>query len=372
MFARNPDRLPPLAGGRPRPRGPKKDGAARPARRAPVGSTPRPVAPAAPGELLVPAGPTRAATAPVLHGWVIEAPLAAGKQAEVFLVRPAVVGGASDERRYVAKAFRRRACDRTSWSPEEQQWRMLREVVALRLLECAPGCNTPRVVTFGTCLDPACLHGRPWYVMPHYEAGAMWQAGADGAADRWAEPYRGNVDRVLDIAASLAATLAAMHDGPRRIVHRDVTPANVFFGRVGGAPILGDLGNVSLAGFADRPVAATWSAPACWRPPELDRDDGHHFGPAGDVFMLGGLVYQALSGGRTLPPAGDWDGGSVHSRRAHTLRQDTQDPRILPVEALLERMLARDTRHRLPAREIARVCRAIRSLPTTGSADGAP
>lgn len=306
--------------------------------------------------------------APVIPGWVVDRMLGAGTQADVFAVRP--VGdepGRGAERHYVAKVYRRRGPDGTAWTAEEQQWRMLREVIALRLLESSGGCATPRVVTFGTCLAADCGADRPWYVMPHYEAGAMWRARAGGAGGEWAEPYRGNVDRVIEIAAVLATTLAAMHDRPRRVVHRDVTLANVLFAEVGGSPILADLGIALLDGFTDHPTVATWSTPGRWRPPELDSGDGYHLGPEGDVFMLGGLIYEALSGGRVLPPAADWDGGSVHRRPAHTLRQDSDDPRIVAVEALLERMLTRGLRQRLPAREVARVCRAIGELPRTAT-----
>lgn len=171
--------------------------------------------------------------------------------------------------------------------------------------------------------------------MPYYAGGAMWQRDAgrlDGAASgRWAEPYRGNVDRVLEIAAALATTLAAMHDSPRRVVHRDVTPGNVFFAEVGATPVLGDFGIACVDGFAERPGMVPRSAPSAWRPPELDVSNGYQLGPNGDVFMLGGLVYEALSGGRLLPPAVDWAGDSVHARPPHTLRQDSDDPRVTAV-----------------------------------------
>lgn len=313
----------------------------------------------------------RRATVPVLRGWVVEERIGAGRQAEAFAVRPAGhEGDRPDGRRFVAKLFRRRAEDGTRWGAEEQQWRLLREVVALRLLESTAGCNTPRVVTFGTCLGPDCPEERPWYVMPHYAAGAMWRDGAEGAPGGWAESYRGNVDRVLEIAAALATTLAAMHDRPRRIVHRDVTAENVFFAQAGGAPVLGDFGAARVDGFAARPTEAVGSDPTRWRPPELGVGlDADLHGPAGDVFMLGGLVYQALSGGRVLPPACHWDGACVHRRPEYTLTQDSDDPRVVAVEALLERMLARDPGYRLPAREIARMCRAIRGLPA-GVRDG--
>ena len=306
-------------------------------------------------------------TLPRLAGWVVEGRLAEGSQAELFLVRPAVEAAAApDGRAFVAKVFRRSGAAGAPCSVEAQQWRMLRAVVALRLLERAPGAGVPRVVTFSTRLDGPDGERRPWYVMPYYAGGAMWQGDPDGgssSAGHWAEPYRGNVDRVLEIAEALATTLAAMHDGRRRVVHRDVTPGNVFFAEAGGAPLLGDFGIALVYGVAEHPADTPRSEPWAWRPPELDARTGCDLGPSGDVFMLGGLVYQALSGGRLLPHAGDWESASVHERPEHTLRQDSDDPRVTAVEALLARMLTRDPADRLPAREVARVCRALRSLP---------
>lgn len=319
------------------------------------------------GDLPLPAPPPAGSPTPRLPGWVVERPLAAGAQADLYVVRPASDGASQrDERTFVAKVFRLRSFTGASWSADEQQWRMLRAVVALRLLETARPARVPRVVAFSTCLDGTDGERRAWYVMPYYAGGAMWRAepgGGNGtAAGPWSESYRGNVDRVLEIAEALATTLAAMHDGPRRVVHRDVTAGNVFFTASGGAPVLGDFGIAHVAGFAERPAESARLDPLVWQPPELDAG-GDGGSPAGDVFMLGGLVYQALSGGRLLPPTPEWDGVSIHARPAHTLRQDSDDPRMVGVEALLDRMLTRDGRDRLPAREVARVCRGLLTLP---------
>jgi serine/threonine protein kinase len=174
---------------------------------------------------------------------------------------------------------------------------------------------------------------------------------------------------VLAIADGVAATLAALHDGPRRIVHRDVTTGNVFFAAPGGPPVLGDFGMAYVEGGAARPAAAgamptRWSGPCVWRPPELDAGDGYTMGPAGDVFMLGALVYNALSGGRCLPPATEWGDAPPHTSQEHTLRRHTdptQAVAVAAVERLLGRMLARDPACRPAAREVTRTCRAIRS-----------
>lgn len=78
-------------------------------------------------------------TLPRLAGWIVERRLAAGGQADLFLVRPAAGEAvAPDGRAFVAKVFRLSIAGGAPCRPEAQQWRMLRAVVALRLLESAP------------------------------------------------------------------------------------------------------------------------------------------------------------------------------------------------------------------------------------------
>src|SRR5204863_328078 len=69
--------------------------------------------------------------------------------------------------------------------------------------------------------------GQPWFVMPYYAAGPMCELDDKGKIVRYAEEYKGNVDRVLGIAELVARTLAFMHE--HSAVHRDVKTANIFF-----------------------------------------------------------------------------------------------------------------------------------------------
>jgi hypothetical protein len=94
-----------------------------------------------------------------------------------------------------------------------------------------------------------------------------------------------------------------------------------------------------------------------WRPPELDVGDvGSR---ASDVFMLGGLVFEALSGGFVLPPAEEWAGRSPHDAHDHHLGRWTTDFRIPVVHRLLHRLLAMNPADRPSADEVAERCREI-------------
>ncbi len=80
--------------------------------------------------------------------------------------------------------------------------------------------------------------------------------------------------------------------------------------------------------------------------------------------MLGGLVFEALSGGFVLPPAAEWAGRSPHDARDHHLGRWTTDFRIPMVHRLLHRLLALDPAGRPSAAEVAEHCREIRLAGT--------
>ena len=294
----------------------------------------------------------------LLPGWVTECTLAEGREAHVLRVHRT---GDPERRPFAAKVLRRRGPDGERYSVTAQRRRLVREVRVLRSLEEARCPYVPRVVTFGlrTATSP-----RPWYVIPYYAGGAMWQK--DRTSGQWAEAYRGNVDRVLEIAEALAVALAVMHEGPRRCIHRNVSADNVLFATPRGLPVLGGFSMALVAGYSDRPLHRRQPSPRLWRPPGFDCADAYRATPASDVFMLGGLIYEALSGGRLLPPATQWTGPGMHELPEHSLLQDSSDPRVELVSALLCRMLAANPRGRLSAREVARRCRAARVRPPAG------
>lgn len=91
---------------------------------------------------------------------------------------------------------------------------------------------------------------------------------------------------VADLGARLAGALAAAHGAG--IVHRDVTPGNVLYGRE-LEPRLADFSAAVLEGD-DHHVVGTPG----YLDPEVAR--GAPAGPAGDVYGLGVVLYEALAG----------------------------------------------------------------------------
>lgn len=185
--------------------------------------------------------------------------------------------------------------------------RFVREIVTLEDL-ALQGC--PNVVpVLDKDIQPA-QGFQPWYAMPFYERGPMRKLGDDGKPIAWAEAYEGDVDRVLQIAHQLAKTLAFMHE--RNTVHRDVHTSNVFL-TIAGEPVLGDFGLVSSESTPDHRTAADEPiGPWHWRPPELRIGNTNKHYSASDVYMLGGLIYEALTGGEYLDDPQTPDGSFKH------------------------------------------------------------
>ena len=101
------------------------------------------------------------------------------------------------------------------------------------------------------------------------------------------------VERVARIAAQAAAGLAAAHQ--QGIVHRDIKPANLLLDADGTLKI-GDFG---IARFVDDPSGALTTTgqivgTSLYLAPE--RALGQPAGPASDVYALGCLLYQLLTG----------------------------------------------------------------------------
>jgi serine/threonine protein kinase len=282
-----------------------------------------------------------------LPGWQIVRPLSAGAQAFTYLVAPE--GSADDAPLAVAKLYRTHGYEGYPFSLDEQRWRVLREVTALQVIARAGCTAVPEVLDYG-------LHaGRSehaWLVQPFYRGGPLrW---SDGVRHHYLSELKGNLDRVLEIATTLARALAAMHAHPMRVLHRDLNLGNVLLTKPGGAAVLADFGSVQIRGFPSRPAeeGAILSGTGSWRAPELEREGYGEATPAADVFQLGGLIYEAISGGRVLPPARGWGADAPLTKPEHALADLVEDTRWPGLEMLLAEMLALLPEERPTAEEV--------------------
>ncbi len=136
---------------------------------------------------------------------------------------------------------------------------------------------------------------------------------------RGAENYRG-VGPGLPILRQLAAGLSVLHE--RSICHRDLTPANVLVTEQQGRPKvkLFSFGAWNLLRSASEARALAGTSP--YSGPELAQG-AHLASPASDVFSLGVIAYELLSG--ELPPlarhSGDQEGGERALLASATLQK---------------------------------------------------
>ncbi len=105
--------------------------------------------------------------------------------------------------------------------------------------------------------------------------------------------------RHLDILLQLCNAVSFAHS--RGVVHNDIKPANVMLGPYGEV-LLVDWGLAveieSRGALKLRPAASirTPCGTPCYMPPELARGEGAAIGPWTDTYLLGGLLFQILSG----------------------------------------------------------------------------
>jgi formylglycine-generating enzyme required for sulfatase activity len=144
------------------------------------------------------------------------------------------------------------------------------------------------------------LEGAPALVMKRVR-GASW---AEHLAEARGEE---TFDLVAELRTLLGVCQGVAFAHAHGVLHLDLKPANV---------MLGDFGEVFVtdwgcgvvmdeAGWADEPglprareVIAPFGTPA-YMPPELARGDGAALGPASDVYLLGAILHELLTG---MPP----------------------------------------------------------------------
>ncbi|MFI6266988.1 protein kinase [Micromonospora sp. NPDC051006] len=154
----------------------------------------------------------------------------------------------------------------------------------------------------------------------------------------------------VEIGAQVADALACAHR--LGIVHRDITPANVMMTPV-GAKVL-DFGIATRIGAPDEDEdGGTFGTPAYVAPERLD---GAPAQPATDVYSLGVLLHEALTG-RVPYPAETWE--QLSTALATGRGPSLAGVRGLPAEVagIALRCLARDPAARPTARQVATVLR---------------
>ncbi|HXG61588.1 MAG TPA: serine/threonine-protein kinase, partial [Planctomycetota bacterium] len=154
-------------------------------------------------------------------------------------------------------------------------------------------------------------------------------------AEAMPELDRGERLRILEAVAAAVA-----HAHAHGVVHRDLKPANVLL-EPDGRVVLTDFGLARLVGGEDLTRTGAVVGTPHYMAPELVRGEGHRAGPAADVWSLGVMLYEALSGRRPFDGATPL---AIYERIVHA------DPEPLPGDfgAIAARALEKDPARRYP------------------------
>ncbi|MBU2667848.1 protein kinase [Actinoplanes bogorensis] len=177
--------------------------------------------------------------------------------------------------------------------------------------------------------------------------------GGETLADRLAREGALRWRRAAEFAAETAGALAAAH--AQCLVHRDINPRNIML-TADGVKVL-DFGIAVKAGLGGDEL---WGSPSYLAPEQLR---GEPTVPAADVYALGLVLFECLTGSRA------WPGESIgdvlatrHGRPAPRLPRIAGLPR--EISRLYQACTADDPDERPSAAEVAEALRRVGAAPT--------
>jgi serine/threonine protein kinase len=147
--------------------------------------------------------------------------------------------------------------------------------------------------------------------------------------------------QALKIALSVAEALAYAHRPPLRVIHRDIKPANILIRRSDELVKVTDFG---IAAVLAEKTGRTEVGTLAYMAPEQAMGQG--VDERTDLYSLGALLYELLTGQRPPPLAATLAAPPSAARNSATLSLDA----IARIDRLVLGLLVRDPNYRTPQR----------------------
>ena len=211
----------------------------------------------------------------------------------------------------------------------------------------AAGLTHSNIVTVYDCGED---NGRPFLVMERLPGRTLADEITLGPLD---------IARAVDVSCAVLSALSAAHDAG--IIHRDIKPGNVLLTDT-GMPKVSDFGIAKTAEASTATVTGELLATPAYLAPERMR--GEPASPASDLYAVGVLLYESLSG--TRPFQGDTPIAILdavargNARPLSSIRPDLPDALV----AVVERSMAID-----PASRFASAAEMETALAAQSSSD---
>src|SRR5262249_52688341 len=178
----------------------------------------------------------------------------------------------------------------------------LNRVVALKILRAGHAAGRKELIRFlaqagavAAVRHPHVIHvyefgeadGRPFLAMEYLAGGSL--------ADRLKSSGPLDPTAAAELVATLADAVQAAHD--QGIVHRDLKPENVLYDAA-GEPKVTDFGLAKRGGGSDLTATQVGMGTPAYMAPEQARGDTKFVTPSADVYSLGVILYECLTGSR--------------------------------------------------------------------------